>query len=60
MAHSLPGMIGFTTALITLAVTVIPLGAPLALSLALLVSLLWNGSLVLLQRLRRPAASYAR
>jgi len=60
MAHSLPGMVGFTLAVITLAVTVLPLGAPTALTLALAVSVAWNGSLVLLQRLRKPAPSYAR
>jgi hypothetical protein len=60
MAHSLPGMIGFTMAVITLAVAVIPLGSTLALTIALLVSVAWNGSLVLLQRLRKPTPSYAR
>jgi hypothetical protein len=60
MAHSLPGMIGFTLAVITLAVTVIPLGATIALTLALLVSVAWNGSLILIRRLRKPAPSYAR
>ena len=60
MAHSLPGMIGFTMAVITLAVTVIPLGATLALTLALIVSVSWNGSLILLQQVRRPAPRPAR
>jgi hypothetical protein len=60
MAHSLPGMIGFTAAVITLAVTVIPLGAPTALTLALFVSVAWNGSLIIIQRFRKPAPAYAR
>jgi hypothetical protein len=57
MAHSLPGMIGFTAAMILLAVMVIPLGAPAALSLALVVSVAWNGTLILLQRLRKPLSA---
>jgi hypothetical protein len=60
MAHSLLGMLGFTMAVITLAVSVVPLGAARALTLALLVSVSWNGSLVLVQRLRRPAPTPAR
>lgn len=60
MAHGLPGMIGFTLAVIVLAVTVKPLGAPTALALALAVSAAWNASLILVQRLRRPAPSPAR
>lgn len=60
MAHSLPGMIGFTLAIVVLAVTVTPLGAPAALALALAVSVAWNGSLILLQRLRKPIPSHAR
>jgi hypothetical protein len=55
IAHSLPGMVGFTVAVIVLAVTVVPLGAAAALSLALLVSVAWNGALIVLQRLRKPA-----
>jgi hypothetical protein len=60
MALSLPGMIGFTTAVIVLVVNVVPLGAAPALGLALLVSVSWNASLVLVQRLRRPAPTLAR
>jgi hypothetical protein len=55
IAHSLPGMVGFTVAVVVLAVTVVPLGAAAALSLALLVSVAWNGALIVLQRLRKPA-----
>jgi hypothetical protein len=33
----------------------VPLGAAAALSLALLVSVAWNGALIVLQRLRKPA-----
>ena len=46
--------------MITLAVTVIPLGAPTALTLALFVSVAWNGFLIIIQRFRKPAPSYAR
>ena len=52
MAHSLPGMVGFTLAVIVLAVAVLPLGAPTALSLALAVSVGWNALLICAQRLK--------
>jgi hypothetical protein len=55
MAHSLPGMIGFTLAVIVLAVTVLPFGATVALSLALMVSVGWNALLIYAQPRRRPA-----
>jgi hypothetical protein len=55
MAHSLPGMVGFTLAVIVLAVTVLPLGATIALSLALAVSVGWNALLICAQRFRKPA-----
>jgi hypothetical protein len=55
MAHSLPGMIGFTMAVIVLAVAVVPLGAARALGLALAVSVGWNALLICAQRLQRLA-----
>ena len=44
------GLVGFGCALATLHLTVVPLGAPLALLLALMVSIGWNAIIVLLRR----------
>jgi hypothetical protein len=49
-AHSLPGMIGFALSLLVLRVSVLPLGSPVALSLALATCLVWNGTLILERR----------
>jgi hypothetical protein len=49
-AHALPGMVGFTLALLVLQVSVIPLGSALALLLALGTCLVWNAMLVLRRR----------
>ncbi|MEE8626903.1 MULTISPECIES: hypothetical protein [Methylobacterium] len=51
---SLPGMLGFVAALATLALTVERLGPALALPLALLITILWNGGILLAAR-TRPA-----
>jgi len=42
LANTLPGLVGFAAALIALHVAAVPLGKAAALSLALLVSMLWN------------------
>jgi len=49
-AHSLPGMVGFALALLVLHLSVVPLGSPVALSLALASCLAWNGMLILERR----------
>jgi hypothetical protein len=56
MANGLPGMIGFTTSIVVLHVTVVPLGSVVALCAALGVCVLWNVGLTVRQRLRRPRA----
>lgn len=54
---SLPGLLGFVAALFALALTVERLGPALALSLALLTTLIWNGGILLASRRRtRPLA----
>ena len=50
---SLPGLLGFVAALVAIALTVERLGPALALSLALLTTLIWNGGILLMSR-RRP------
>ena len=52
IANTLWGLVGFGAALVTLHVAVVPLGAPIALMLALAVSIAWN---VMIWRLRRSA-----
>jgi hypothetical protein len=52
IANTLWGLVGFGAALVTLHVAVVPLGAPIALTLALAVSIAWN---VMIWRLRRSA-----
>jgi hypothetical protein len=53
---SLPGLLGFVAALAVLALTVERLGPALALSLALLTNLGWNGGILLMSRRnRRPS-----
>ncbi|MFH6785907.1 MULTISPECIES: hypothetical protein [Methylobacterium] len=49
---SLPGLLGFVAALFALAVTVERIGPALALPLALLITLAWNGGILLANRLR--------
>lgn len=51
---SLPGLLGFVAALFALALTVERIGPALALPLALLITLMWNGGILLAHR-RRPA-----
>ncbi|MGE7414502.1 hypothetical protein [Methylobacterium tarhaniae] len=51
---SLPGLLGFVAALFALALTVERMGPALALTLALLITLVWNGGILLTSR-RRPA-----
>ncbi len=48
LANSVPGMIGFTTGLVTLHVTAVPLGSVAALLLALAVCVAWNAALLAL------------
>ncbi len=52
---SLPGLLGFVAALLALALTVERLGPALALSLALLINVGWNGGILLAGR-PRPRA----
>lgn len=49
---SLPGLLGFVAALVTLALTVERLGPAVALPLALLINLGWNGGILLFSRAR--------
>jgi len=49
---SLPGLLGFVAALFALALTVERFGPALALPLALLITLVWNGGILLANRLR--------
>ena len=51
LAHALPGLVGFGAAVAALHLTVLPLGAPLALALALAICVGWNASLALLRHL---------
>lgn len=51
LANSLGGLFGFAFAISILYLTAIPLGSAWALSLALLVSVVWNGALVVRNRL---------
>ncbi len=51
LAHALPGLVGFGIAVAALHLTVLPLGAPLALALALAICGGWNASLALLRHL---------
>ena len=48
LANSIPGMIGFTTGLATLHLTVVPLGSALALLVGLAVCVAWNAALLAL------------
>lgn len=50
IAHTLWGLIGTTSAILTLHLAVVPLGAPAALILALIVALVWAGSVWLVRR----------
>ena len=47
LAHTLPGLVGFGGAVAALQATVLQLGAPLALTLALAICVGWNSSLAL-------------
>ena len=55
MAHGLPGMLGFTAAIVVLCLGVVPFGSALALTAALMVSIGWNALLPVLQRARLRA-----
>jgi hypothetical protein len=57
LAHTLPGMVGFTLALATLSLTAVPLGSWASLGLALAVCVAWNIGLAGLARAGRPAAA---
>jgi hypothetical protein len=50
MAHSLVGLLGFASCMAVLYLTAVPVGAPLALLLALAFSVSWNAGLLLLRR----------
>lgn len=54
MAHSLIGLLGFSLCLAVLHLTVVPVGAPWALVLALLFSMSWNAAVLLLRRTGVP------
>lgn len=54
MAHSLIGLLGFSLCMAVLHLTVIPIGAPAALCLALLFSISWNAATLLLRRAGVP------
>jgi hypothetical protein len=56
VANSLPGMIGFVAALLMVHVTAIPLGSWSALLAALATSMVWNGSLIAVKRVRSATA----
>ncbi|MBV9976719.1 MAG: hypothetical protein JO105_15140, partial [Hyphomicrobiales bacterium] len=49
-ANSLLGMVGFALSLLVLHLSVVPLGSPAALTLALVTCLAWNGMLILERR----------
>jgi len=51
IAHALPGLAGFGLAVAVLRLTVLPLGAPVALTLALCVCVFWNVGLALLRNI---------
>lgn len=50
MAYSLPGLLGFGLCMAVLYLTAVPLGSPLALSVALACSISWNASILLLRK----------
>jgi uncharacterized membrane protein (GlpM family) len=50
LAHSLVGLLGFGLCMAVLYLAAVPLGVPVALCLALLFSLSWNASVLLLRR----------
>lgn len=50
MAHSLIGLLGFSLCMVVLYLTAAPVGAPLALCLALAFSVSWNTAVLLLRR----------
>jgi hypothetical protein len=50
IANTLWGLVGFGAALVTLHIAVVPLGAPVALALALAVSIAWNVMIWMLRR----------
>ena len=53
LAHSIPGMMGVTAALFVLHGLAVPLGSPLALALALCLSVAWNLALFALHQMYR-------
>ena len=57
IAHALPGLVGFGVAVALMYLTVLPLGAPLALTLALAICVFWNAGLALARHIpmKRPA-----
>ena len=50
MAHSLVGLLGFSLCMAVLYLTAVPVGAPLALVLALAFSMAWNAAVLLLRK----------
>lgn len=54
MAHSLIGLLGFSLCMVVLYLTAAPLGAPLALCLALAFSVSWNTAVLLLRKAGAP------
>lgn len=53
LAHTLPGMIGFTLALASVSVTAVPLGSAAALGIALAGCVIWNLALAAVARSKR-------
>ncbi|HEY0235310.1 MAG TPA: hypothetical protein VGC86_09710 [Afipia sp.] len=54
MAHSLIGLLGFSLCMAVLHLAAVPVGAPVALCLALLFSMSWNAATLLLRRAGLP------
>lgn len=54
MAHSLIGLLGFSLCMAALHLAAVPVGAPVALGLALLFSVSWNAAVLLLRRAGVP------
>lgn len=57
IAHALPGLVGFGAAVAIMYLTVLPLGAPLALFLALCICIFWNVGLALARHVPIARAS---
>jgi hypothetical protein len=56
LSHTVAGLAGVSAAFLTVHLLAVPLGTPLSLVLALCVSILWNGGLLVLHRMGHPHA----